>query len=81
MNILKDNRVAYRVECAGFTVITFAISKASARWNAVRAYRDAGYGRGNRHWPSGVSAARVEHLDIFKPSYGHPRACISEIEI
>lgn len=56
--------LAFEVTIGGdsdFYSITFAHSVAAARWNAVRSYRDAGFGRPGQ-WPN-VKAKRIQCLD------------------
>lgn len=70
--------VAYRVTCGGYDAVTFATSEAQARFNAVHAFREAGYG-GRREWPSGVGARRAPQFDrsVFRDPR-RPRAVYRE---
>lgn len=55
--------LAWEVEINSMSCIVFAPTKPKARWIAVKSYWEAGYGRGNGTWPSGVHAARVPMFD------------------
>lgn len=51
--------LAWRVEINDISCIVFAATKAKARWVAVRAYWEAGYGRGT--WPNPVAVRAPRH--------------------
>jgi hypothetical protein len=40
-----DSNKAWRVEVNGLTAVFFAETEPKARWQAVKSYRQAGYGR------------------------------------
>ena len=60
--------VGWKVEVDGVPCIVFAETKTKARWKAVAAYREAGYGR-RGEWPR-VTAWRAEEFDGMEPTGG-----------
>lgn len=65
--------VAWEVDINSMTAITFAKTAAAARWNTVRAYWDAGFGRQGK-WPN-AKAKRVPELDQCPLKDREPRKC------
>ena len=58
-----DNKttVAFLVNVDGLDAIVFAATRAKAKWQAVKGYRDAGYGA-HKSWPN-VRAVRIPKYD------------------
>lgn len=71
-----ETLVAYRVEIDDMGCICFASSPAKARWMAVAAYWEAGYGR-RGVWPR-PSAYRRPHLDSHPAKDRDPGRCYAE---
>lgn len=57
-------RLAYSVELDGDLCICFGPTKAAAKWQAVRSWREAGYGK-RGDWPKTLRAARRPEYDSF----------------
>lgn len=60
-SITKAMKLAFEVTISDMCCIVFSETPAKARWQAVKSYWDAGYGR-NGVWPR-PAAARVPRLD------------------
>jgi len=63
-------RVAYAVELDGVKCICFGVTKAAAKWQAVRSWREAGFGQ-RGEWPRTLKAARSPEYDSF--NWAHRR--------
>lgn len=61
MSTLTGSFLAWETTVNDMTAVTFAATAAAARWNAVKSYREAGYGRPGQ-WPP-VKAKRLPMLD------------------
>lgn len=57
-------RLAFAVELDGHSCICFGPTKAAAKWQAVRSWREAGFGQ-RGEWPQSLKATRRPEYDSF----------------
>lgn len=55
---------AWEVFLDGIPAVCFCPTRSAAKWRAVAAWRDAGYGR-RGEWPGRITARRRPDLDEF----------------
>lgn len=61
---MSTQNLAFEVELNEWRTICFGPTPAAAKWQAVAAFREAGYG-GRRWWPAHLKASRRPEYDTF----------------